>query len=512
MANIIATKAEEKSTTEAYSPAGRPMLMLAVICTGIFLAALDQTVIVTILPQIISSQFIPLNHVDQAGWIVTSYLLGYTVAMPLLGRVADVFGRKRVYLGCLLLFLLGSVGCGLTGSGTILGIETGLPWLYGWRAVQALGGGAILPIGMAMTRDLFPAERRTFAIGVIGAVAEGGGVMGPIYGAGIISQLSWQWVFFINVPLGLIAFALVAAMLKGQGGERGVKVDWLGGLLLSGGLLLLTLALSQKTDDPVNPKLFATDLFLPMLLGAIVCLALFVAVQRFGVQPLFYLREAGRGFISACLANFLVGAALIIAMVNIPIFGQTVLGLDNVQAGLVLLRMTAFIPIGAFLGGWLAERLGYRLVAVAGLLFAALGFWLMNGWRADIVSNQLQLTLNVGTVGFGFGLLIAPLSASAINAMPARQAAFASATVTFSRLLGMTLGLPTLGAVELTRLAYLLKDAPGFNDPKYPDAVKLATLQMYTEMFLGAVVICLLGLLPALFLLPRASKGHDPIS
>ncbi len=143
---------QEQST----APMRRPMLVLAVICAGIFLAALDQTVIVTILPQIISSQFIPLNHVDQAGWIVTSYLIGYTVAMPLLGRVADVFGRKRTYLACLLLFLLGSVGCGLTGS-NVFGIEAGLPWLYGWRAVQALGGGAILPIGMAMTRDLFPA-------------------------------------------------------------------------------------------------------------------------------------------------------------------------------------------------------------------------------------------------------------------------------------------------------------------------------------------------------------------
>ncbi len=511
MANIVATNIESQPTAEVFAPVGRPMLVLAVICTGIFLAALDQTVIVTILPQIISSQFIPLNHVDQAGWIVTSYLLGYTVAMPLLGRVADVFGRKRTYLACLLLFLLGSVGCGLTGSG-VFGLDTGLPWLYGWRAVQALGGGAILPIGMAMTRDLFPAQRRTFAIGVIGAVAEGGGVLGPIYGAGIISQLSWQWVFFINVPLGLVAVALVAFMLKGHGGERGLKVDWLGGLLLSGGLLLLTLALSQKTDDPVNPKLFATDLFLPMLIGAIICLALFVTVQKLGAQPLFDLRDAGRGFISACLANFLVGVALITAMVNIPIFGQTVLGFDDVQAGLVLLRMTAFIPVGAFLGGWLAERLGYRVIAVAGLLFAALGFWLMSGWQVDIVSNQFWLTLDVGAVGFGFGLLIAPLSASAINALPATQAAFASATVTFSRLLGMTLGLPTLGAVELTRLAYLLKNAPGFDDPKYPDAVKLATLQMYTEMFLGAAIICLIGLLPALFLLQRANKGHDSVS
>lgn len=512
---------EREAGVEAVSGNRRPILTLAVICVGIFLAALDQTVIVTVLPKVINDLGIPINNLDQAGWIVTAYLLGYTLALPLLGRIADIFGHRRTYVASMILFIIGSLGCALSGS-DVFGVDTGLGWLLGFRVVQAVGGGAVLPIGMAMVRDLFAPRRRSFALGMIGAVAEAGGVLGPFYGVAVVnllrgSQLNfgvgglglaikdWHWIFLLNIPLSLgaifLLLRLVPANVKSQ-----AKVDWLGGLLLGGTLLLLTLALSQKTELPPI-RLFATELFPWFAGGAILALVLFLVVERVGHDPLLPLRDFTiRGFVSANLVNLLIGAALIVAQLNLALLGNVVFtgvaGHDGaVEGGLLLLHMTAFIPLGAILGGLFSERLTYPVVAVAGLLAVAAGFWLLSGWGAASVYDPVATWLHLGLIGLGFGLLIAPTSASAINSMPRDRAGIAAATVTFARLTGMTLALPLLQAWGLVRLANLNAGLNG-------QAVVAAFVQIYTEEFRAAAIVAAVAILPAIFLLRRGSEAE----
>src|SRR5688500_6142201 len=215
-------------------------LLISVASLGIFLAARDQTVIVTALWPISSELGIPISELDKAAWVITAYLLGDTVALPLMARVAHVYGRTRTYRASPGLSLRGSVACALAPD---------LPILIGAGAVQAVGGGALLPVGMAMVRHLYPERRVPFMLGILGAVAEAGGVIGPLWGALILNNFDglfgisgWRWIFWVNVPLGLL-FATLVFLTPPLRGFPG-KVDWAGAGLLGASLLALSLGLS----------------------------------------------------------------------------------------------------------------------------------------------------------------------------------------------------------------------------------------------------------------------------
>src|SRR5437016_2387449 len=322
-------------------------LIISVASLGIFLAALDQTVVVTALWPISTDLQIPITELDKAAWVVTAYLLGYTVALPIMGRVADVYGHRRVYLLSLGLFMLGSLLCALAPA---------LPWLIGARALQAVGGGAVLPVGMAMSRHLSEERRVPFVLGMLGAVAEAGGVIGPLWGAlimknldGVFGIVGWRWIFWVNLPLGLL-FGALALLTVGVGYAPPVagKVDWAGAGLLGGGLLCLSLALSTPGSvgawvgiNPARdgqPAELVTPQGVALFVAAVLFFAAFVAWQRRAREPLvprelFGRRiEAGRGlallspFAAANLTNALVGAALIITMVNVPLYVASVVG------------------------------------------------------------------------------------------------------------------------------------------------------------------------------------------
>src|SRR5437764_6352699 len=188
---------------------------LTLACIGVFFTALDQTVVVTALPKIIADPGINISftQIDHAAWIISAYLLGFIIAMPLMGRVSDIFGRRRIFLLCLSIFGIGSIFCGLApwlGQNVDLsflsafGIDTsssGLIWLISARFFQAIGGGAVVPVAMAIVSDFYGQERRALALGIIGAVTEAGGVLGPLYGAIIVQHFGWTYIFFFNAPI-----------------------------------------------------------------------------------------------------------------------------------------------------------------------------------------------------------------------------------------------------------------------------------------------------------------------
>ncbi|MFQ5933960.1 MAG: MFS transporter, partial [Dehalococcoidia bacterium] len=391
-----------------------PYPAILAACLGVFIAADDQTVVVTILPSIMSEFRLGINELDQVSWTITGYLLGYTCVMPLMGRVSDVYGHRRVYLLAMGIFLVGSV---------LVAVAQNLPTLVAFRVFQAVGGGAVVPVTIALTGALLPPERRAAALGLVGASAEAGGVIGPLWGGLIDRVLDWRWVFWVNVPLVAITVVLLL-LLAPSGIRQPQKVDYRGGVLLALVLIVVTLSLSRWRDAPA---LAGGGLALSGLL-----LFIYVLSQRKTSNPLTpssLFRQAA--FSAANGAHFLVGVALIIAMVTVPLMTDTVLGEEPLEGGLRLMRLTAAIPVGAVLGGLIAGRLGYRVPTGAGLLLSALGFYFLSGWELDI--SDPVMTIHLIIVGLGFGLVIAPIATAAINSVLKTDMGTAAALLTVIR-------------------------------------------------------------------------------
>ena len=420
--------------------------------------------------------------------MITAYLLGYTVTLPLMGRVADVWGRKWVFLGCLGVFLAGSV---------LAALSPGLGWLIGARVVQAVGGGALLPVGMAMTRSLAVRGGRTFALGLLGAAAEAGGVLGPLWGALIVQAFDWRAIFWLNVPIGaIIAVAVLRLPAQPRLHER---IDWPGAALLSAGLLALTFGLSSSASTQSlaglalhpQPEVVTQPPWQApaLLIGGLLLLGAFVLWERRAVAPLIPLRLFGRpAFSLAHLTNFGVGAALIIAMVNVPLLVDSVLDGTAADGGLMLLRLTVFIPVGALIGGVLADRLGDWLLTVAGLACCAGGFFLLSGWTVN--TDGLLITADLALAGLGFGLVIAPITATTLHWVSMAQAGLAAALVNTARLVGAMLGLSLLSAWGLELFKNLMAPTPATDYLNKPDdyaaLVKAAGLHVYTTGFFVA--------------------------
>lgn len=508
------------------------MLALLVACAAVFLTALDQTVVVTALPRIIIDLQIPVLQLDRAAWIVSGYLLGYVIAMPLMGRISDMYGRRRVFLICLSIFAFGSLFCGLApilGNSIDLSFlqqfglnmdSPGLIWLVAARFVQAAGGGAVVPVAMAVAGDFYGEERRGLALGLVGMVTEAGGVLGPLYGSIIVQTWGWQAIFYLNLPIVAVLLFFVWRLIP-RSAPLKERIDLPGAILLGASLLCLSLGLSQEAGQlspstttaggaPVqnNPWLIAAAI---VLLGAFI--ALEVITERRNNWPMIELSIFKRSAFSAtALVSLLVGGALIIAMADIPIFIATVLGRPPLDSGLALLRLTAMIPIGALIGGWLCSRISCRLTAILGLLPTALGFWLMHLWPLNV--DWTQITSSTLIAGFGFGLVIAPIGTTAINAASTRQIGMAASVVTVLRMIGMILGLAALTSWGLGRfrtLAIAFKPpagVPAFStayNTLYAHYLVASAHEVYTAIFLAAGILCAIAILPAIFLEGRTS-------
>ena len=468
-----------------------PYVALIPVCAGVFIAADDQTVVVTVLPQIIKDMNILPTELDRASWTITGYLLGYLAAMPLIGRLSDAWGHRRLFILSMAMFMLGSVAVALTPT---------LAWLVAARVFQAVGAGALVPISIAIAGDLLPSGRRALAYGLIGASAEAGGVIGPLWGGLIIRFLDWRWVFWINIPLGA-AVLVGLVLLLGPSPRYMIRVDYIGGGLIALSLASLTLGLARLDDlDPIMIG------YLVLSGGAMV---LFVVRQRVAVDALLPVSMfRGWAFRGANATHLLVGGALIIGMVTIPLMANTAMALTPLDGGLWLMRLTAAIPVGAVLGGIACQRLDYRVPAFIGLALAALGFWLMSGW--DIAIAEPALTVHLITAGLGFGLLIAPIALAATESVGEENRGTAAATVTATRMVGMTLGLATLTAWGSGRFRGLVpsgqwpfqlsgETATQFEQRmlEYETQLTSAGMTLFTDFFLIAMAVCVIALLPA---------------
>jgi len=464
--------------------ANRPIL-LALAGAGLFLASLDAYVVVPAILPMLTSVRIPVNHLERATPIITGFLLGYLAVMPLAGGLSDRFGRLRIFVGCLLLFALGSLVSATAGS---------LSHLVAGRLIQGAGGGALVPIVLALAADLYPAGGRSPVLGAVSALQEIGSVLGPLWGGLIAASLGWTWIFWINLPLAaLLIWAIWPEVRATQEAPRPSRVDWLGAVLAAAALALLTLALYAA--DPEQSPVGANFLWQAPL--ALLLFAVFAWHERRTAHPLLevrYFRDSS--FSGAAVTNAIAGAGLMVALVFIPVLAESpiVFSMNPRQAALLLFRLMLGIPAGALLGGFTAQRLrSYRLVAAGGMLLAAAGFLLLAGWtERSLDAHLLGLPLRTADVellltGLGLGLEIAPVSAAVLDAVGEAQRGAGAAVLIVMRLIGMLVGFSIVAGYGLYEFhqatAHLLPPIPTL----LPDfAIRYATYVLHLRQALLA--------------------------
>ena len=489
-----------------------PAAILAVVGFSVFVAADDLTVVATMLRPIISDLGLVLpDGLDDAAWIVNVYLIAFVAVMPIAGRISDVVGRRRTFVAAYVLFIIGSI---VIPSASTMG-----PFLVG-RVLTAIGGGAMVPVALAVVGDVYPPQSRARALGTLGAIETLGWVWGPLYGAILVRFLSWQWQFWLNIPLALIGLgATWWALAEHDRPARGVRVDWVGALLVTVALVSLNVALLGSSEiQSVTGLDELTDGggsdFRWLYAVAVVAIAAFVWHQRRVAHPLVDARLfRGRNVRLALVTNFVVGAALVIAMVDVPLFVNAVEGgleRSALIAGWVLAVLTASMAVASYAGGRLTERTWYKPPAVAGLVAATVAYVAMGfGWGADTSYGLIGFELAL--LGAGFGLTVAPTNSAVISAAPADQRGSAAALVMVTRLLGFSVGLSALTAWGLSRFNSLRRDLklPPITDPGFGTALRAAqedlTSKAIAETFLATAAITVVGAGAAL-----AMRHHRP--
>jgi MFS family permease len=489
---------------------------------AVLLGALDTYVVVTIMRDIMRDVGIPINQLQRITWIVTMYLLGYIAAMPLLGRASDRFGRKLLLQVSLVTFMAGSIVTALAGH------FGDFHMLIAGRTIQGVASGALLPVTLALGADLWEQRNRAGVLGGIGAAQELGSVLGPLYGIFIVWMFhDWRYVFWINVPLTLVAMAMIQFGLPShRRTDTPERIDLVGGLLLAVALGLAVIGLYNPQPDG---KHVLPSYGLPLVIAAVVAGVAFLAWERFSRTRL--IDPAGvrfRPLLAALGASVAAGAALMVTLVDVELFGQGVLQMNQNQAAGLLLWFLIALPTGAVLGGWIATRAGDRAMTFVGLLIAGYGYWLIHYWRQDVLEQQHNifglftvpaLHADLLVAGLGLGLVIGPLTSAALRVVPPVEHGIASAAVVVARMTGMLIGVAALSAWGLYRFNQIVA---GLSAKIPPDASLIervaaqATLylkafaMMYGDIFAVTAVICVVGALLGLLVGGRNEHADQP--
>ncbi|MBX6749149.1 MAG: MFS transporter [Micromonosporaceae bacterium] len=494
---------------------------------AVLLASLDAYVVVTLFVDMARDMHVAVNRLEQATPVVTGFLLGYVAGMPLLGGLSDKMGRRAVTQICLGGFLVGSmVTAASIEIGEYLDMEP-LPVLVAGRVIQGLAGGALLPVSMALVADLWTEERRPAVLGTVGAAQELGSVLGPLYGGALGAIIGWQGIFWINVPLVLIAMVAVQAALPGRAalgltGPR-PKVDLVGGLLLALSLGLLTVGLNnQKPEESILPPYGP-----PLIIAGVAVLVVFLIWESIARTKLVDLSGAPKlPFFAVLIASLLAGAALLVTLLDIVLLAQGVLGItDPRESAKLLVYFLAALPVGAVIGGLIAGKFGLRGVTVVGFLISAGAYWLVSTWPASILTERHELlglslprmNTDLALAGLGLGLVIAPLSAAVLRIVPPSQHGVASAGVVVARTIGMLVGFAALTGWGLHRFHTGTRDLkfPELDDLLNPTPEDLAAIAqyeaqlrdylmgMYRDIFLATAACCLVAAVVSLAITRR---------
>ena len=420
---------------------------------GVLLGGAELLVVAIALPSIVAD-FGGWADLARVSWIVNAYLLAYVVAMPLAGRGADLWGARRLYVVALLLFVVGSAGAGVS---RFAGPEDGLTWLIVARVVQGFGGGALVPLSMALASHLFSGRARAAALGLEGAATYIGMAIGPAYGGWVllnfnlpipgIDVANWQWIFLLNVPIGILTLLLIYVVAGGIETPRvRARLDLGGAALLS---VALVAGIGAITVSGANGWID------PLMIGGLAlgfaAVGVFAWLELRSPSPLVELRLfADRAFSAANAVSALTGYTLATAIIGGPVFVNRVLFGNDAEASTVLTALTLAIAIGALVGGLLSGFIGERIVSVVGVLASAVGLWLALGWGVGTELDRLVRDLAI--FGAGFGLTVSPRASAAVEAAGAGAYGVASAMLQITRTIGMSVGLALLTSIGQNRI------------------------------------------------------------
>jgi EmrB/QacA subfamily drug resistance transporter len=404
------------------------------VMLSIFLAAMESTVVATAMPIVVKS----LGGLEAYAWVFTGFLLTSTVTMPLWGRLSDLFGRRSIFLTGLLIFLVGSALSGLSRS---------MVELIAFRMLQGLGAGSLMTVGMTIVADLFGLERRAKMQGYISGMWGLASLVGPLIGGFLTDYVSWRWVFYINVPFGAIAIALIATALRGGSTQaRRPVIDYRGLVLFTGGISLLLYGVSVGGMRGFD----AAGALVPIAVAAVALVA-FVVVERRAAEPIVPLRLLRhRIVVAAVVTGFLSGMAMFGTLSFVPLFLQEVTGKSATEAGLVLTPFVLGWVVMSIVSARLVLRIGYRTVVIAGMSSLTVSFLLLTRWSAELTTVVAIRDAIFG--GMGMGLSMVPMLIAVQNAVARTDLGIATSLTQFFRSVGGAVGVAVMGAVKTHRL------------------------------------------------------------
>ncbi|MFJ7273010.1 MFS transporter [Kitasatospora sp. NPDC098663] len=477
---------------------------IGALLLAMLLAALDQTIVSTALPTIVSD----LGGLDHISWVVTAYLLASTAATPLWGKLGDMYGRKRFFQASIVIFLLGSVLCGIAQN---------MGELIAFRALQGLGGGGLIVLTQAIVGDLVSPRDRGKYQGLFGAVFGVTSVLGPLLGGLFVDNLSWRWVFYINLPIGVVALVVIAAVLHGQEVRRRHRIDYLGTVLIAAvaTCLVLMTSLGGTTWGWTSWQIVGLG-----VLGLVLLVA-FVLVERTAGEPVLPLRLfRSRTFSLVAVISFVVGFAMFGALTYLPTFLQVVMQVSPTLSGIHMLPMVLGMLLTSIGSGQIVARTGhYRIFPIAGTAVTTVGLLLLS--RLDEHSSTTEMSLYFLVFGLGLGLVMQVLVLIVQNSVGYQDLGVATAGATFFRSIGASFGVSVFGTLFAGGLRSRLADAltglplpPGFHpeaitsDPRViarlpvvaQEAVHHAYAESITRVFLYAVPVALVAFVLSLFL------------
>lgn len=477
-------------------------LIIGALMLVMLLAALDQTIVATALPKIATE----LHGLDKLAWVASAYLLVSAIATPIYGKLGDLYGRKRVFLVAIVVFLTGSALCGLAQD---------MNQLVAARAFQGAGAGGLMSLVLAIIGDIVPPRQRGRYVGYFGAVFGVASVAGPILGGILTDALSWRWVFYVNLPLGALAMFAVVTRLQLPAYKLKRKIDYLGAALLAASTssLLLAAVWGGSTYAWSSPQITG------LVIGGLLLAVAFVLWERKAAEPLIPLRLFKNRIFNASVAlSFLTGAAMFASILYIPVYQQNVRGYTPTESGLLMLPLVAGMMIASIVSGKLTTKFGrYKIFPIIGTLTLGLGHWLFS--HLSLTTSEWLLGVWMFVIGTGLGLFMQIMTLAIQNTVERSELGVATSTATFFRSLGSSFGGALFGALFVNRMTVHLSEAfPGINTDQIsihniqgdvsvhdlPPSVAQPTLEAFVssfhDMFLMSIPVILLAFVIALLL------------
>jgi len=490
------------------------LVIFSGLAVSMLLAALDQTIVATALPTIVGD----LGGLKHISWVVTAYLLTTTASTPIYGKISDIYGRKRIFQIAIVIFLLGSA---------LSGLSQNMLELIAFRALQGLGAGGLMTLAMTIIGEVVPPRDRGRYQGLIGAVFALSSVAGPLLGGFFVDNLSWRWVFYINLPLGAAALFITSVALKLPARRLEHRIDYFGAALLTAAVSSGLLAISWGgTEYP-----WGSTPILGLAAAAAVLTSVFLLVESRAEEPIIPLRLFRNDvFAVGVLESFIVGFGMFSAIIYLPLFLQIVRGQSAMRSGLLLIPMTFGIVVSSVSSGrWISKHGRYKVFPIAGTAVAAVGLFLCSRLTTD--TSLVVFSASILIVGAGIGLVMQVLVIAIQNAVAHRDLGAATGTSVFMRSLGGSFGIAVGGAVLTNRLdANLARYVPrgvGAHlsagqmsspavirglPPEIYHGIALAFAHSVDDVFLFSAPFLVLGCIIAFFLreLPLRT-GHGPM-